>query len=164
MRNQPTMPLLQRVFLLLWGAILSIGNFRVHGQQTLKNAPYTEKERREEFETRGHTWPIPKYVPNTQGWTRLMEKLFSQAGAIEDVQDKWFAWTTLMGPAKTVVNYTEYGWGLTHAPKELTEDLRQAIFEGLPHARLEERLKGAVDGPTPLFIERPDLTKRVSCL
>jgi hypothetical protein len=34
-------------------------------------------------------------------------------------------------------NYTEFGWGLTHAPQELTEELRAAIFEGLPNARLE---------------------------
>jgi hypothetical protein len=34
-------------------------------------------------------------------------------------------------------NYTEFGWGFTRAPQELTDELRAAIFEGLPNARLE---------------------------
>lgn len=34
-------------------------------------------------------------------------------------------------------NYTEFGWGLTQARQELTDELRAAIFEGLPNARLE---------------------------
>jgi hypothetical protein len=42
----------------------------------------------------------------------------------------------------------------------LTDALQQGIREGLPAARLENRIS-AIDGPLPLFIDGPDLTQRV---
>eukprot|EP00980_Cylindrotheca_fusiformis_P011788 scaffold2816_cov121-Cylindrotheca_fusiformis.AAC.4 len=57
-------------------------------------------------------------------------------------------------------NHTEFGWGLTQAPEALTDELRTAIQEGLPRARLEGEID-VIDGPTPLFIDRMDLLVKV---
>lgn len=62
--------------------------------------------------------------------------------------------------ASLVKNYTQYGWGLTKAPQALTDEIRQAIYDGLPNANYEHDVD-VIDGPTPLFIQRPDLTKKV---
>lgn len=134
----------------------------------LKTAPYTEKERQQEYIKRGHSWPLvtKDYVPNTTGWMKLMQKRFQQVGAMTDMQEKWWGWTTLMGPATQIVtNYTALGWGLTKGPVDLTTKLQDAIHQGLPHARQEKNLKGAIDGPNPpLFIDdkNNDLLQLVS--
>lgn len=74
---------------------------------------------------------------------------------------KWDGWLQTMNSAVTMPNFTEYGWGLTQAPSSLTEDIRQAIYEGLPTARSEGEVD-VIDGPEqPLFIDRPDMTSRV---
>jgi hypothetical protein len=73
---------------------------------------------------------------------------------------KWDGWIQTINSALTMPNFTEYGWGLTQGPASLTEDIRQAIYEGLPTARTEGKID-VIAGPPPLFIDRPDLTSRV---
>lgn len=126
--------------------------------------PYTAEERVLEYHRRGHTWPLPQYNPNTKGWAKLMNQRFEQVRAVEGTQEKWDGWIQTLNSGLTMPNFTEFGWGLTHAPKKLTEDLRAAIFQGLPNAGLEGNID-VIDGPNePLFIDRPDLTKRVSTM
>lgn len=50
--------------------------------------------------------------------------------------------------------------GLTRAPESLMKDLRSGIRDGLATARPEHPVE-VIEGETPLFIHRPDLTKRV---
>jgi len=57
-------------------------------------------------------------------------------------------------------NFTENGWALTRAPKGLIRDLKAAIEEGLPKAVPENKVE-VIEGETPLFIHRHDLTSRV---
>lgn len=68
-----------------------------------------------------------------------------------------------MFPAFLVRNYTELGFGLARAPEELTAALQEGIRGGLARgeARLEHQVK-VIEGPRSLFIDRPDLTQRVS--
>ena len=124
--------------------------------------PYTEKERVHQYHHRGHTWPLQEYVPNTEGWKRLMRRRLAQVQAREYLMEKWTGFLETLGPALTTPNFTEFGWGLTHAPQELTSEVRQAVYDGLPKAQLEQKELEEIDGPTPLFIKRPDLTKKVS--
>jgi hypothetical protein len=124
--------------------------------------PYTEEERRLEYSKRGHTWPLREYTPNTEGWRQLMDRRFSQIRALPtgDSQGKWDGFIETLNSALTVPNHTEFGWGLTHAAEDLTEDIRQAIYEGLPTARPEGHID-VIDAPEqPLFIDREDLTRR----
>jgi hypothetical protein len=121
---------------------------------------YTEEERQEEYSKRGHIFPFPHFVPQTDGWKRLMDQRFTQVQALTDSQMKWDGWIQTISSAVTLPNFTEFGWGLTQAHHSLTEDLRQAIFDGLPTAREEAELK-VIAGPLrPLFIARSDLTHR----
>jgi hypothetical protein len=122
--------------------------------------PYTEEERQEEYVKRGHTFPFPHYVPQTDGWKRLMDQRFTQVQALTDSQMKWDGWIVTISSAFTVPNFTEFGWGLSQAPHSLTKDLQQAIFDGLPTAREEEEIKVIAGPRRPLFIDRPDLTHR----
>lgn len=109
-------------------------------------------------------------VRNTQ-WSALvlttmmlhnsLSTRFTQIRALTDTQMKWDGWIQTLSSALTMPNFTEYGWGLTHAPESLTSDIRQAIFDGLPTARSEGQVD-VIEGPPALFIDRPDMTARVS--
>ena len=119
---------------------------------------YTEEERQAEYIRRGHTWP-PKIHPDTPGWKRILNQRFDQVRALTDTQMKWDGYIQTLS-SSLMQNFTEFGWGLTRAPDELTEEIRQAIYEGLPRARSEGDID-VIDGPAPLFIDRPDLTDKV---
>ena len=123
-------------------------------------ARYTEKERMEMYRKRGHSFPFAKYIPETQGWRKLMDKRFDQVRALTDDQMKWDGWIQTANAAVTAPNFTEFGWGLTQAPDLLTMDIRQAIYDGLPNARSEGRVDVIAGPKQPLFIDRPDLNER----
>jgi len=145
-------------YLLVGFSLLLLALEAAHGYQ--KKPPYTEEERQRQYFERGHSFPFEKYVPDTEGWTRLMDQRFAQIRALTDAQMKWDGWTQTISSALTVPNFTEYGWGLTQGPPTLTADIRKAIYDGLPNARSEGKID-VIDGPLePLFIDRPDLTKR----
>ncbi|KAL3917064.1 MAG: hypothetical protein SGILL_004888 [Bacillariaceae sp.] len=128
--------------------------------QHRKKQTYTEEERQAAYVERGYTFPFEKYNPPTEGWTRLMDQRYAQVRALESAQMKWDGWIQTNSAAVTVPNFTEFGWGLTQAPSALTEDIREAIYEGLPTARSEGKID-VIAGPLePLFIDRKDLTKR----
>lgn len=129
----------------------------------LRNRPrYTEDERQAEYIKRGYKFPFDHFEPNTEGWNRLMQQRVSQVMANRELQEKWDGFIQTLSSAITVPNYTEFGWGLTHAPEQLTQELRTAIYKGLPTARTEGKID-VITGPNiPLFIDRPDLTNRVS--
>jgi hypothetical protein len=140
--------------LFLLTGIVHAGGFR--------NKPaYTDEERLAEYAKRGNQWPIPQYNPPTEGWHRLMDQRFAQVQSLDNTQQKWDGFIQTLSSALTVPNFTEYGWGLTHASEILTQEIRQGIFDGLPNARTEGNID-VIDGPKPLFIDRPDLTAKVS--
>jgi hypothetical protein len=143
--------------LLLFQLLLPFG----HAGGYQNKPAYTEEERMMEYVKRGYKWPIPQYIPPTEGWHRLMDQRFAQVRALESSQNKWDGWIQTLSSALTMPNFTEYGWGLTHASERLTEEIRQGIYDGLPNARTEGNID-VIDGPAPLFIDRPDLTKKVS--
>lgn len=60
----------------------------------------------------------------------------------------------------TVPNFTEHGFGLARCPDGLLSAMKTAIREGYPTARFENEVE-VINGNRPLFIDRPDLTKRV---
>jgi hypothetical protein len=132
------------------------------GEERYQQAPYTPEERVAEYRRRGHQWPLQDFVPNTDGWSRLMERRLSQIQAMDNTQQRWDGWIETMGMALTTPNFTEFGWGLTQGPPELTEELVAAIQEGLSHTR-PEGFSQEIAGPNPPdFIDRQDLTDKVS--
>jgi hypothetical protein len=129
-------------------------------------APLTdwEEERMAEYHKRNYTWPIPQYVPQTLGWRKLMDHRFRQAAEIEDSQHRYEAYAQTVSAALVQPNFTRYGFGLARAPEPLMVELRQAIHDGLATGTPREELGSEViEGPNkPWFIDRPDLTTRVS--
>jgi hypothetical protein len=133
-------------------------------KQNSYRPPYTPEERAAEYIRRGHTWPIVDFLPNTTGWSNLMKRRISQVQAIQDPQQKYDGWIETLAMALTTPNFTEFGWGLTQGPPALTEELRTAVYEGLPNVRSEGRML-EIDGPNPPdFLDRPDLTQKVSSI
>jgi hypothetical protein len=144
------------------GTILVLSLIMAGDAEGRNQPPYTVEEREEQYVKRGHSFPIKEYVPNTPGWARLMTQRFQQIQSLKDTQQKWDGFVQVMSAALTTPNFTEYGWGLTHAPAALTEELREAIYQGLPGARLERKIDVIDAALQPLFIDRPDLTHKVS--
>lgn len=126
---------------------------------SLAIARLSENDRRDEYYRRNYTWPTT-YIPNTEGWKKLMDRRFAQVTQIPDSGARYEGYLQTMTAAITAPNFTESGWGLTRAPQDLVDDLREAIREGLPNAPEENKIN-VIEGQTPLFIHRSDLTKRV---
>jgi hypothetical protein len=112
------------------------------------------------------------------GWKRIMDQRFTQVRALTNTQMKWDGWIQTITTAVTMPNFTEFGWGLTQAPSELTKEIQQGIHDGLAVGYTDDRNRHAaggrlggvrsegkidvIDGPLqPWFIDRPDLTKKV---
>lgn len=130
---------------------------------TTVNAILQEYERIAEYEKRGYSWPLKEYTPNTDGWRQLMEERFKQVAQIKDHDRRYEGYLQTMQTSFLMQNFTEYGFGLGKAPAALTAELQQAIWEGLNNGKA--RLEGAVEiiegREQALFIDRPDLMKKV---
>lgn len=124
-------------------------------------AGLVESERLEEYKARNYTWPLKELVPNTPGWHRIIDRRFQQIEAMEGGGQRYEGYMQTMSSALTVPNFTENGWGLTRVNNDLLEALQKGIRDGLPNASHESRLEVIEGDEPPLFINRPDLTKRV---
>ena len=92
-----------------------------------------------------------------------MEHRFRQVAEIEDDQDRFEGYAQTITAAFLQPNFTQFGFGLARAPDELMQALRQGIQDGLEAGpRLEGDIP-VIHGDFPWFIDRPDLTQRVSC-
>lgn len=119
-----------------------------------------EDERMVEYHKRNHTWP-PNYVPKNEGWKKLMDHRFRQIDEMED-SDRYEAYVQTINAAVVAPNFTEFGFGLARAPDDLMEALRQGIHDGLEAGPEFETSVEVIKGDPPWFINRPDLTQRVS--
>jgi hypothetical protein len=121
-----------------------------------------EHERIAEFHKRNYTWPPTKYVPDTPGWKKLFDHRFRQVAEIENTNKRYEGYLQSVNAALVAPNFTEYGFGLARAPDDLMEALRQGIRDGLEKGPELEPVVEVIDGDQPWFIDRPDLTQRVS--
>eukprot|EP00536_Pseudo-nitzschia_multiseries_P008952 jgi/Psemu1/66768/estExt_Genemark1.C_2380036 len=120
-----------------------------------------ETERVAEYHARNYTWPPQVFSPNTPGWRNLMEHRFRQIAEIDDSGQRYEGYVQTLNSAIVAPNFTEHGFALARAPDDLMETLRKAIRDGVAAGpRLEPDVE-VIDGDTPWFIDRPDLTKRV---
>lgn len=129
----------------------------------LTMAALIEDERLAAYHERNYTWPVTNYVPNTEGWKRLFEERFRQVEEIDNSGERYEGYMQTVHAAYLVPNFTEHGFGLARCPDDLTKALQEGIREGLANgkARLEHAVD-VIDAPQqPLFIDRPDLTRRV---
>lgn len=122
-----------------------------------------EEDRMREYHLRNYTWPREFYNPPTKGWKQIYDRRFAQVSDIPDTGNRYEGYKQICSSAITAPTFTEFGFAVTRAPKDLVEDLREAVIEGLPNARLESNVEVIEGGPEtrPLFIHRPDLMRRV---
>lgn len=123
-------------------------------------AQLVETERIEEYQKRNYSWPIQQYIPPTEGWKQLMDDRLRQIAYIDNDRDRYEGYLQTISAALLAPNFTEHGFGLARCPQSLINDLRHAIRSGVGKARLEKPVE-VIEGPTPWFIDRPDLTRRV---
>ena len=69
-----------------------------------------ESERLRKYKAKGYQWPLPKVVPDTPGWRKLMERRFEQISqTVEDSGHRYDAWINVMASAVVQQNFTENG-------------------------------------------------------
>ncbi len=68
-----------------------------------------EGERMKEYHSRGYSWPLPKLVPETPGWRRIMDRRFRQLEQISNTNEKYNGWVQTMSSAIVAPNFTEFG-------------------------------------------------------
>jgi len=141
-------------------AVFLVAGFLALASEAKKQIRLTEPERIEEYNRRNYTWPLQNYSPNTEGWRDLMESRFKQVEEIEDSGRRYEGYIQTIHSAFLVPNFTEHGFGLARCPEDLLKDLQQGIRDGLKDPKLEN-IVDVIDGPTPWFVTRPDLTQRV---
>lgn len=124
----------------------------------------TERERVEVFHNRNYRWPPPheQYIPATDGWVKLQQKRFDQVFKVEDLGKRYDGWTQSVSSAYVQPNFTETGWGLTRAPQELADKLRNFVRKNYEEEnyRLENAIE-VIDGERPIFIKGEHLKKEV---
>jgi len=123
-----------------------------------------EEERLQEYHARDYSWPLPELLPNTPGWNRAIRRRLSQVERIPNDNHRYNSWVSVITSAVVSPNFTENGWGLTRAPVDLVEELRQSLHNGLKKGPRNEKIIEVieVDEETrPLFIDQPRLDKKV---
>jgi len=95
-----------------------------------------EEERIEEYHKRNYQWPPApsEYVPNTPGWRSIHQRRFNQTAHLEDSDGAYNAYLSIVHSALMSPNFTEFGWGLTKAPKSLVDALHENLMNGLQNA------------------------------
>lgn len=93
-----------------------------------------EKQRMEEYFRRNHTWPprVEEYKPNTTGWKMLNTGIFEQMKYMNvESSKRYIAYMSTINSALISQNFTEYGWGITTAPKHIVDKLKDRLHQGL---------------------------------
>ncbi len=94
-----------------------------------------EEDRMEEYHRRGHTWPpkLEDYSPPTKGWFNLYSSIFQQLqySAEESPGERYEAYMGMIHSGITSQNFTDYGWGITKAPKAIVDKLKMRLHYGM---------------------------------
>jgi hypothetical protein len=72
-----------------------------------------EQDRLAEYHARNYSWPLPQVNPNTPGWDKLMRRRLAQVERVQNDDDRYNGWVSVISAAVVAPNFTELGWGLT---------------------------------------------------
>mmetsp|Transcript_6269 Transcript_6269/g.9640 ORF Transcript_6269/g.9640 Transcript_6269/m.9640 type:complete len:349 (+) Transcript_6269:98-1144(+) len=121
----------------------------------------TEDFRVQQYHERGYQWPPSFVTPNTTGWRFLADRRFEQAEHITTGKEKYDLWLQSISSSIVQPNFTKTGWGLTRAPADLVEELRDTVWSAYEAGEYRfERDVEVITGDAPLFIDSPRLTRR----
>jgi hypothetical protein len=126
-----------------------------------------ESERMEEYHRRGHTWPpLPQdYTPNTPGWRSINERRFHQLSLMDKGPgERYQGYVITVHSALTSQNFTEYGWGVTKAPRAVVDKLVQRLQDGL--AQQEKTLEHTImcvetESLAPYFLHNDGMNEEI---
>ncbi|KAJ1458391.1 hypothetical protein M885DRAFT_614254 [Pelagophyceae sp. CCMP2097] len=122
----------------------------------------SEEARVAEFLKRGGAWDPPPWTPETPGWRALMDRRESQLYAVEDSQERWDGWTTLVSSGLVVKNFTQSGFALADAPEHVISMLRAELHRGgdpqtAPPEEVARRQIDVIGGAgRPRFVSLPE--------
>mmetsp|Transcript_16681 Transcript_16681/g.27668 ORF Transcript_16681/g.27668 Transcript_16681/m.27668 type:complete len:342 (+) Transcript_16681:133-1158(+) len=125
------------------------------------SAQLVEEERLAEYQKRNYTWPMAKVFPDTEGWTRRMDRRMAQVERVADNDLRYNGWMAVMASAIAMPSFTESGWGLTRAPTDVMKELMESLHNGLPTAQEESYINVIQGGERPLFVHQPKLNQKV---
>lgn len=104
-------------------------------------ASLIEHERMEEYHRRGHKWPPTpeEYKPNTPGWSKLNDAIFQQLQftAEESPGERYEGFMSAVHRALVSKNFTEYGWGITRAPRVVVDKLKNTLHDGMKKREIQ---------------------------
>ncbi|KAL7543955.1 hypothetical protein ACHAXR_013368 [Thalassiosira sp. AJA248-18] len=120
---------------------------------SVEAAGLNEHERVAEYHKRNYTWPPldEEYIPNTEGWRRIMKRRLEQVQRIENGRDMYNGWVATIHTGLIAPNFTEYGWAVTRAPQGLLDELVSSLHRGLSVDLIAEEGVGTtcIDSPDP---------------
>lgn len=144
------------IFGSLWILLLLRKTFAYRGSVSTIESP----GRLQAYQNRGYQWPISEFIPNTPGWTKLMEDRLEQVSAINDPSERFKGYTATLYSGIVLQNYTELGFARTRISDELLEELQQGIVDGF-ETRVNEGYTPSITGNQAWHIQRDDLTAKV---
>jgi hypothetical protein len=101
----------------------------VNGQSIPAHRP-TEEERVQLWHDRGNVWP-PEWQPETDGMKRLMShREVELQTQVKGGDERWENWLQLT-QSRLVPKFTQRGFDIIEAPKELFEKLKDAVEKGV---------------------------------
>jgi len=89
------------------------------------------------------------YVPNTTGWTAIMNRRDAQINQMSDSQERWDACISTLLSCCMIPNFTENGFAVVRQPASIHQRLLKALEQG------KRRTEGRVDqisGDIPEFV------------
>jgi hypothetical protein len=112
-----------------------------------------ESERLAVYHERKHSWPPSndEIKPSTAGWAKLFQRRFNQLDEIVVEDNCYNGYMGAIHAGIICPNYTEYGYGLTLAPKALTAELKDLLHQGVKQGinigkeSLSDSIKGEPD-------------------
>jgi len=129
---------------------------------TSSKAQLNEHDRVAEYHARNYTWPPPddEFVPKTDGWRNIMRRRLAQVERVGTSHERYNGFMSTLHTSLICPNFTEYGWGLTKAPQELVDELRNQLHKGLSTAK-EESLTQCIEADErPLMVPTGKTNRR----
>jgi len=119
------------------------------------HAVLIESERLAEYHARNYSWPPSEdeFVPQTAGWTKLYQRRLKQVDAITVDDNCYNGYMSAIHSGIVCPNFTEFGYGLTSAPKAIISQLNQILHAALEQNTMrDETLTECIKG-APKFID-----------
>lgn len=126
-----------------------------------------EEDRVNEYKKRQYHWPplMEEYTPNNSGWRKLYQHRLHQVEMVGNRSDRYQAYVAALYSALIGPSFTDYGWGITKAPKIVVDRLKKRFTDGMAsenkkYERPDVCLEHG-DGFEPFHFDDPEKNKEI---